>query len=45
MTNSTKYPLWINGVEEEPEAGEYFSVLDPSQGKEIALAARGGRKM
>jgi aldehyde dehydrogenase (NAD+) len=41
MTNTNKYPLWINGQEEEAETGEYFSVLDPSQGKEIGLAARG----
>ena len=40
MTNTKKYPLWINGQEEEPETGEYFSVLDPSQGEEIGLAAR-----
>jgi aldehyde dehydrogenase (NAD+) len=41
MTSTTKYPLWIDGREENPEGGEYFPVLDPSNGEEIALVARG----
>lgn len=41
MKLSEMHKLWIDGREVEAEAGEYFSVIDPSSGKEIGFTARG----
>lgn len=41
MELKQKYGLWIDGQAVEPVAGGYFPVIDPSNGKVLAEAARG----
>ncbi len=43
MELKQKYALWIDGRATEPASGNYFPVIDPSNGKVLAETGRGER--